>query len=175
MANFTVSNSEISPILGEVTGAIVNKTDYETLTETQLTQMRIDEIVSKINFCSMLFGIFGNLICIGVLFHRKMLRKKFHIYLLALAFSDLFFCLIVFSNYAFYIFNPPNLLYDISWFTCLFTDYIYKSFDATGVLLTLIVSLDRIYAITRPINFRNSLTLRYPKLLVILTSKLYLY
>jgi len=143
-----------------------------TLTDIERAQIWFDEIVAKVNLSSMLFGIFGNLICVGVLAHKKMLKKRFHLYLLALAFSDLFYCLTVFSNYAVFVFNPPDLLYEVSSFTCYFTDYIYKSFDATGVILTLIVSLDRTYAITRPIQFRNFFTLRFPKTIIIITSKL---
>ncbi len=167
MSNFTTPATWLSEVV-----SINLLPSNRTLTDTQKTQMWFDEIVSKINFCSMLFGIFGNLICVGVLAHKKMLKKKFHFYLLALAFSDLFYCLIVFSNYVVFIFDPPNLLYDFSRFTCYFTDYIYKSFDATGVILTLIVSLDRTCAITRPIAFRNFFTLRFPKTIIIVASKL---
>ena len=143
----------------------------KTLDEVVLLSDFIDRIVSKINLCSMAFGIVGNLFCIIVLFNKHMLQKRFHYYLLALAFSDLFYCLIVFSNYAYFIINPPNLLYDLAWSTCYLTDFAYKSFDSIGVILTLIVSFDRVYAIRNPLALRNFFTYRFPKRIILFASK----
>ena len=138
--------------------------------ETQYDQEALgtfDTIVSRINLSFMGFGILGNLACISVLFQATMLRKKFHLYLLALAFGDILYCIIVFCNYMIYIGDPPNLLFDFSEITCYFTDYIVGSIDAFCVFITLVVSVDRLYAIIRPIRIRDFATYRYPRLIVL--------
>ncbi len=45
----------------------------------------IDNVVSRINLATMLFGIIGNLICIFVLVQKSLINRKFNWYLLALA------------------------------------------------------------------------------------------
>lgn len=80
-----------------------------------------------------------------------------------MAAADLFFCVIVFTNYYIVLTNQTSALYDYSWFTCYFTDYIVNSLDAFCVFLTLILSVDRLYAIIRPIQNKMFFTYRYPK------------
>ena len=124
---------------------------------------RIDYVVAKINFGSMLFGIIGNFICICVLCQKQLLNRKFNFYLLLLAVADLTFCFIVFVNYSIVNSNPNRALYDFSRLTCYLTDYIVSSFDALSVYLTLILSIDRLYAITKPIKIKTFFTNLYPK------------
>ena len=138
------------------------------LTSGELLQSKIDYLVSKINFGSMLFGIFANILCISVFANRQQLKKKFHYYLLSLAIADLLYCVIVFLNYLVFLIDPPNVIYDMSRITCYFTDYIVGSIDAFCFLITLVLSVDRLYVIARPFNFRDFITYRSPKLLIML-------
>lgn len=80
-----------------------------------------------------------------------------------LAVADLFFSAIVFLNYFVVYNNPSSALYDLSWLTCYFTDYVVNTLDAFCVFLTLILSVDRLYAITMPIKSKIFFTYRYPK------------
>lgn len=80
-----------------------------------------------------------------------------------MAAADLVFCVIVFTNYYIVLTNQSTALYDHSWITCYFTDYIVNSLDAFCVFLTLILSVDRLYAIIRPIQNKMFFTYRYPK------------
>ena len=139
----------------------------ETYIKLQIT---IDTIVSKVNLVSMIFGTFGNLICLCVLCNRNMLRKKYHYYLLSLAFSDFCFCAILASYYLYFEINE-QYLYDIHWSFCYLLDYVYKSFDSVGVILTLIVSIDRTYAVRNPMDLRSFFTYRFPKSIAIVTSR----
>lgn len=56
-------------------------------------------------------------------------------------------------------------LRDLSWTACKFNDYIFESLNAFGVLITLILSIDRLYAIARPMQIRMFATYLYPKLI----------
>lgn len=143
----------------------LNYTDEE-LNYTANIQQIVDDVASKFNFSSMLFGIIANTLCISVFFDKIQLRKKFQFYLLALAFADLFYCIIVFLNYLVFIVNPPNVLYDLTSWTCYLTDYFVGIIDSFCILMTLVLSVDRLYAITSPLKFRNSITYRFPKMLI---------
>lgn len=80
-----------------------------------------------------------------------------------LAVADLAFSVIVFTNYYIVLNNHTYALYDLSWMTCYFTDYVVNSLDAFCVFLTLVLSVDRLYAIMKPIQSKTFFTYRYPK------------
>jgi len=127
-----------------------------------------DYIVSRINLSTMLFGIFGNLTCIFVLAQKTLLNKKFNWFLLTLAIADLAYCFIVFISYLVYVLSeadPAQVIYDVSQLTCYLTDYVVHSIDSFCVFLTLILSVDRLYAIMNPIKARFFVTYRFPKLI----------
>jgi hypothetical protein len=124
---------------------------------------KIDKLVARINFFLMLFGILGNFVCICVLVQKKLLGRKFNCYLLILALADFVFSVIVFINYCIIFQNPNRAIFDLSWVTCHFTDYIIHTIDAFCVAITLIVSIDRFYAIIQPIKNKTLVTNRYPK------------
>ncbi len=132
-----------------------------TLSPIELLQFQIDDLVSKFNMGSMLFGIFANLLCISVFANKTQLKRKFHYFLLALANADLLYCLLVFLNYLVFIIDPPNVLYDLNSFTCYLTDYIIGSIDSFCILITMVLSIDRVYAITKPLNFKEFPTYRF--------------
>jgi hypothetical protein len=124
---------------------------------------RIDTLVARINFFLMLFGIVGNLVCMCVLVQKKLLGRKFNCYLLILSLADFVFSVIVFINYCIIFHNPNRAIFDLSWLTCHFTDYVIHTIDAFCVAITLIVSIDRFYAIIQPIKNKTLITNRYPK------------
>lgn len=131
-----------------------------------------DYLVSRINLSTMLFGIFGNLTCIFVLVHKTLLCKKFNWFLLTLAIADLSYCSIVFVNYLVYVLSesdPAQVIYDLSKITCYLTDYVVHSIDSFCVFLTLILSVDRLYAIMNPIKARFFVTYRFPKLITMIS------
>ncbi|CAF1055924.1 unnamed protein product [Brachionus calyciflorus] len=138
-------------------------TSHPSTTTIENIHLKVDKIVARINFCQMLFGVIGNLICIFILMQKTLLNRRFNLYLLILALADFIFCLIVFINYYIVYTNPSRALYDLSKITCYFTDYVVSSIDAFCVFLTLILSIDRLYAIKRPIKSKMFFTYRFPK------------
>lgn len=137
-------------------------------TEPPSIHEKIESIVARVNLGSMLFGILGNFICILVLMQKTLLNRRFNWYLLILALADMIFCFIVFVNYYIVFTNPSRALYDLSKLTCYFTDYVVSSIDAFCVFLTLVLSIDRLYAIKRPIKSKMFLTYRFPKRIALL-------
>lgn len=151
-------------------GSSTRLTDFlsSTTLESVTIHEEIESIVARINLFTMLFGIIGNFICICVLMQKTLLNRKFNWYLLILALADLIFCFIVFINYYIVFTNPSRALYDLSKITCYFTDYVVSSIDAFCVYLTLVLSIDRLYAIKKPIKSKMFLTYRFPRRIAIL-------
>ena len=123
----------------------------------------IDVIAARVNYFLMLFGIVGNSLCMCVLVQKKLLGHRFNCYLLVLALVDLVFSTVVFANYSVMYTNPNRALFDLNKVACYFTDYFVHAIDSFCVIITLIVSLDRFYAIIKPIRLRSLFTNRYPK------------
>lgn len=123
----------------------------------------IDVIVTRVNFFIMLCGVVCNLVCMCVLLQKKLLGRKFNYYLLVLALADFSFSVIVFVNYCVIYQTKDRAIYDLSRFTCYLTDYIMQTLDSFCVILTLIVSLDRFYAIINPVKLRLTFINRHPK------------
>ena len=142
--------------------------------ESSTTDDTLDSIVAKANLATMFFGVFGNLLSIGVLMQKRLLARKFNFYLLMLALNNLTFCLVVFTNYVIMHMYPNRALYDMSRLTCFFTDFVLGSVDAFSVYITLILSVDRLYAIVKPIQIRTFVTHQYPKRLVAIVYTLLL-
>jgi predicted transposase len=126
----------------------------------------IVHLITIINFYSMLFGIFSNLVCICVFVQKTLLKKKINFYLLILAMIDFVFCIILSIHY-FLLKRMSITLYDFSLISCYMTDYVVSTIDTFGVYLTLVMSVDRFYAITRPIKSKNFFTSRFAKRIIL--------
>ena len=140
--------------------------------EEELIHNQIDNVVSRINLATMLFGILGNLVCIFVLVQKSLINRKFNWYLLTLATADLIYCMILFANYLLYALSstdPPLMIYDLCKLTCFLTDYVVNSIDSFCVFVTLILSIDRLYAIKNPIKARFFITYKFPKQITAIT------
>jgi hypothetical protein len=124
----------------------------------------IADIIININFFTMLFGIFANIFSMIIFLQRELRVRKYNWYLAMLSFFDFTFCFIVFTSYLVLRHsNPTKSLFDLNIVTCFMTDYIVNLIDSCCVILTLILSIDRLYAILSPFNSRNFYIYRYPK------------
>jgi hypothetical protein len=142
-----------------------NSTDsfYGDQTETTMHE-EIGSLVTKIKFYTTLFGIFANLVCICVFAQKSLLLKKINWYLLILALADFLFCTILFEHYFIISTNKSRSLYDMSRLTCYMMDYtIVNTTDTFTVYLMLVLSVDRLYAIMRPLESKHSMTNRFFK------------
>ena len=133
--------------------------------EKRIVSKHTDHIVSQLNVALMFFGIVGNMTCLCVLTNRKLYKKRFNRYLLTLAFVELCFSSIVFTNYLIFSLYQPKehhhrrrTLYDLSRFTCYYIDFIVNILDELSVYLMLLLSIDRLYAIREPIKTKLFVT-----------------
>lgn len=134
--------------------------------DKQLMVIHVDLIVSRLNFLSMLIGLSSNFLCLLVFCNRQLLAKKFYYFLLAHIVIDFLFCAIVLINYAIYIFDSPHLIYDMSYLTCFYVDFIVESLDIFTVLMALMISIERLIAVAMPLKLREFVTHRYPKQII---------
>ena len=121
----------------------------------------------KVNLIMTLLGIAGNLISICVFSQKKMIIRKFNWYLLILAIFELLFCIIISIDYFYRIFNAQLMfLHDLNAFTNIFIEFLIHTTDSFVIIITLILSIDRLYAIKNPIKIKDFITNLHSKFLM---------
>lgn len=127
----------------------------------------IKETTFNLTITLMVLGILGNSNCIIVFLHRKLIENKFNWYLLIVACFKLMFCLILFIDYLYSkIHDESMFLHDLNGITNKTIDFILHTSDACISLLTLILSLDRLYAIKKPMYLKEFITHSHAKYLI---------
>ena len=120
----------------------------------------------NINFLLASLGIIGNILCIVVFSQKKMLICKFNWYLLILAILELIFCLIIFMDYLLRIVHSsPMMIHDLNIHLYVIIDVLIHTIDSSATFITLILSIDRLYAIRNPIKIKHFFTNVHKKLL----------
>jgi hypothetical protein len=123
---------------------------------------KFTSIVGKFNLILMFFGTISNMVCVRVFVKKSMFKKRFNKYLFAHSLVDILFCLLTFLNYLVYILYEEKNFSDLHKISCFFHDYILNLLDALSVYLAVILSIDRLYTIKKPIKIKNFLTYKYP-------------
>lgn len=130
-------------------------------------------LTAKINFFLMSFGLIANTICILVFSSKRLRKCKFNVYLLILAVIELFYCLIVWLDvFCVVACTNPRLLTEMHRFYYLIIPSLAYTLDAATVIITLLLSIDRLYAIFRPMKIKTFATHTHLKLLVALSLAL---
>ena len=112
----------------------------------------------------MTIGIFTNLLNICLFSAKNSLKTKFNWYLLVLSVFELIFCFILGIDYFYRIISTKiglgytMFLHDLNLYNKIFMDFIAHTADSYTIILTLILSIDRLYAITYPIKIKNFVT-----------------
>lgn len=125
--------------------------------------------LSRINFIFMSFGLISNTLSI-LIFSTKALRKsKFNVYLLILAIIELNFCLTIWIDEIFgLVVDTPKTLSEISYELQVLFHFMSSFLDSFAIMITLILSIDRYYAILRPLRIKDFITTKNTKLSVLL-------
>lgn len=144
---------------------IINDLLFESTNTSNYTEGKCTLTIDAINFYLMLFGIVSNILCICILLNRNLRKRKFNFYLLVLANVELIFCIIVFIGYLCYVVPMKSILMIdlLSYFLIHFT-------DSFAVNITLLLSVDRLYAVQCPISVKNFITNKRPKLLILISA-----
>ena len=112
----------------------------------------LKEISCNLNLFIMFVGILANVISLYVFLQRRLRKRKFNWYLLLLTTFELIFCSFLFLDYLFIkIFKQSVLIYEHSKLVLDFTIHTIDSFIA---ILTLLSSVDRLYAIGNPMKIK---------------------
>ena len=150
-----------------------NDSFFENMTDKYLNENRekVASIVCNLNLVFMTFGIVSNIISICVFSNKKILSLKFNWYLLVLTVFQLLFCITLFIDYTFAKFNGNIiLLHDINRVFNIIIDFTIHTSDSCATLLTLFLSLDRLYAIKKPLTIKLFFTNLYAKRLICLSQ-----
>ena len=120
--------------------------------------------ICHITVILMLLGIVGNILSVYVFLQRK----RRHFYLLLLASFELVFCVIIFIDYFFrMIYNKSMFLHDLNIFINIIIDFLIHTIDSFTVIITLLLSIDRLYAIQHPIKINYFITKLHPIFLAV--------
>ena len=122
------------------------------------------------NLILMIIGVIGNSLCIKIYSKKEMRKNKFNWYLLVLAIFELIFCFILFANYLFQIVHPKKyFLYELNNFLGILMGFLIRTIDSYLVLITLYLSIDRLYAIKHPIEIKDFITNLHVKYFISIT------
>jgi hypothetical protein len=127
------------------------------------------EIFYHLNLSIMTIGIIGNAFCIFIFLKRNVLAQKFKYYLMILALCELIFCIILFLDYLFRYIHPDHiLLHQFNKILTILFDYLVHTLDAFLCVITLTLSIDRLYAIRNPLKIKLFITNLHSKFLTII-------
>ena len=128
------------------------------------------ETACYLNLVFSAIGIFFNFISIFVFSQEKLRKNKFNWYLLTLSVFELIFCVIIFTDYIFReIYKEGIFLHGLNKITGLTIDFIIHLSDSSTTLLTLFLSLDRLYAVKKPMKIKEFVTNLHAKKLMIIS------
>jgi hypothetical protein len=109
----------------------------------------------KLNVSIIIVGILGNLISVCVFFKKKFMERHFNLYLLALTILELIFCLVLFIGYLSSTFDKN-----------MFSTVTIHIIDSCITLMTLLLSVDRLYGMRQPTKINSFITHLHAKKLI---------
>ena len=140
---------------------------YNMIYELDEEISKVKDIASILCIMFMILGILDNLISIYAFLHKNLIDNSFNWYLLVLTVFKLVFCLTLFIDYIFKkIYHKHVFLHDLNKYATITIDFIIHTSDSCIALLTVFLSLDRLYSIKYPMKLKNFITNLHAKALV---------
>jgi hypothetical protein len=121
----------------------------------------IDSIhtIDRINLIILIIGILANILCIGIFAQKNLLKRKFNWYLLIISVFEFIFCSTLAIDYAHRLLDEDILfLHNVNMINYIIIDFIIHTSDSFTIILTLILTIDRLYAIFYPIKIKHFMT-----------------
>ena len=129
---------------------------YEKIYKHDKDIGKFKEVALVLSIIFMLIGIVDNSISIYAFLQKKLLENSFNWYLLIVTIFKLIFCTTLFTDYIFNkVYYEPIFLHDLNRYATVIIDYIIHTSDSCIALLTVFLSLDRLYAIRHPLKWRR--------------------
>jgi hypothetical protein len=111
-----------------------------------------------LNVSLVIIGILGNLIAVCVFLKKKLMERHFNLYLLALTILELIFCLVLFIGYLSNTFDKN-----------MFSTITIHIVDSCITLMTLFLSVDRLYGMRQPTKINSFITHLHAKKLIFIS------
>ena len=119
----------------------------------------LKNILSYFNIILLIIGSLGSMASFWGFMHKNLRNSKFNWYLLTLTVFEFLFCLISLIDYIFSQIHPEGLfLHDLDKIWFMIFDYAIHTIDSCTVVLTLLLSIDRLYAIKNPMKIKEFIT-----------------
>jgi hypothetical protein len=143
---------------------------YESIYKKDKDIILARKWASILNILLMFIGINGNILNIIAFSNKKMRKHKFNIYFLVSTLFKLIFCLTLLFDYLFSkIYSESIFLHSLHTASEIIIDFIIHISDSFVSILTLFLSLDRLYAILYPLKIKEFITNLYAKSLTIIS------
>ena len=145
--------------------------DTNTTLDDELNENKIEStrnIAVITNICIMVIGMINNTVSICAFLKKNLLKKKFNWYLLISTIFELIFCSTVFIDYISGI-TIKQLLHEFNEISRIIIDLTVHTSDSCIVIMTLFLSLDRLYAIKHPLEIKEYFTNLHAKLTISLS------
>ena len=111
------------------------------------------------NLILMILGALDNFMAFCTFLQKDLRKRKFNWYLLTITIFEIFFCCTGFIDYIFLkIYDQNIFLHDLNKISYITVDYILHTSDSCVVVLTLLLSIDRLYAIKHPLKIKEFIT-----------------
>ena len=123
-----------------------------------------------INTVIVIIGIIHNAISSIVFLQKKLRKRKFNWYLQATSIIELIFCFVLLVDYLFsFTYSKPIFLHSLNKLSRIIIDFIIHTSDSCVAILTLFLSLDRLYAIKHPLLIKEFFTNLHAKSIIIIS------
>ena len=121
-----------------------------------LIDSKLEKTITNLNITILSIGALGNVLSLFTFLQKDLLKLKFNWYLLTITIFEIFFCCTGFIDYIFpKICDRDIFLHDLSKISYITVDYILHTSDACIVVLTFLLSIDRLYAIKHPLKIKE--------------------
>jgi hypothetical protein len=149
-----------------------NKTNSNYLKNNSSDKFKAESSICSINIFFMVFGIIANIISIAAFSQKNLRKRKFNWYLLILAIFELIFCLAVFADNIFMKISEKKIyLHALNKISGIIIDFTVHTTDSYTTVLTVLLSLDRLYAIRKPMKIKQFITNLHAKKLILFSFK----
>jgi hypothetical protein len=146
----------------------MNSSHVDTVYDIHIASL--ENIACNLNILIMTVGIVLNMGSIWAFLQKKLLCRKFNWYLLVLTIFELIFCITVLTDYMFSKFYiKPIFLHDFNKYTSIIFNFTIHTSDDCIVILALFLSIDRLYAIKKPLKIKLFITNLHAKKLIIIS------
>ena len=140
---------------------------YEDIYKNDEDIGTIKDVSIVLSIIFMLVGIIDNSISIYAFLQKKLLENSFNWYLLTVTIFKLIFCTTVFTDYLFNkVYYEHIFLHDLNQYATIIIDFIIHTSDSCIALLTVFLSLDRLYSLRHPLKFKEYFTNLHAKALI---------